>query len=326
MHATQESELTLSGLFTVTAAGSSDGRLPLSQALQLGLQVARMVAQAHDSGRVVGELNASRLRFAANGSVGLGAMRGAPLAPELLAGERPDRLSDVYAVGALLYRLLTGRDVKNQRVPEPPSHFNPAVDGELDEMILSALDEDPSARPISGRQLERGLLRVFEELDVEPSTAELQQVISEVRRKAPKKIAAAAPVAVAPVVAKKKAPTPAPRMVVVDEEDEEDFSTSSSRPSWLSPGPERTWLIRAAIALAVVVGLIAMWPGSKKHKVARPVDEVAVSKKVVAPKVAELTVAPVQAVPVADSLPAMTTKKIVYSNAAPAKKSRRAGR
>lgn len=316
MNATLETEVTLSGVFKATSAVAGDGRLPLSQALQLGLQVARMVAQAHDAGRVVGELNASRLRFAANGAVALGAMRGTPLAPELLKGEPPDRLSDVYAVGALVYRLLTGKDVAALRVPEPPSHFNPAVDEELDELLLRSLDEDPSERPISGRELEQGLLRVFAELDVEPSTSELQQVISDAKKHAPAPpVTASRPLAApAPVSSAKYTPPLARKATVdvaaADEDDDEADEVSDYRaPSfaWAAEGSQRTWLIRGGIALAVVGALLVLWPSSKKASKA-PVGPVA--------KEAQVKSAPApQAVLVGDSLPGaskLQTKKVIY--------------
>lgn len=173
-----QAQVTLSGVLHAQPAGVE--HLPLASALQLSLDVVRLVAKAHDEGRVIGVLDAAHLICRANGALGFGgAAGGNPIAPELKRGEGPDRLSDVYALGAVLYRLLTGRKVVPARIIEPPSHFNPAVDSPLDELVLQALDEDPSERPYSARELEQRLLEIFAELGLEPSSrSEATQVIA----------------------------------------------------------------------------------------------------------------------------------------------------
>jgi len=312
-----EIEVTLSGLFTAISPTRSDVRLPLDAALQLGLQVARVVAQAHDAGRVVGELNASRLRFAANGSVALGAVRGPPLAPELLRGETPDRLSDVYAVGALLYRLLTGRDVGGQRVPEPPSRFNPAVDGDLDELVMSAIDDDPSMRPLSGRLFEQGLLAIFKELDVEPGNDQVQRLVRDASMKARKAPAKSAP---RPVVHRRPLEredfvSEVSQVAARDDDEEDDDFQLQVHPEWMQPGPQRTWMIRAGVALAVVVALLVMWPGKKKPKATRAVDEVAKVAPAPSAPPPTLVLAEPERLPLLQPQSTVKSKKVVYADA-----------
>jgi len=159
-------EPTLSGVFH--AQPEAQTHLPLASALQISLDVVRMVAAKHDEGQVVGVLDAAHLVCQKSGALSFGGIGGNPIAPELKRGDKPDRLTDVYALGALIYRLLTGRKVDQLKVIEPPSHFNPAVDMELDELVLQTLDEDPSERPYSARALERQMVDIFSDLGLEP--------------------------------------------------------------------------------------------------------------------------------------------------------------
>ena len=55
-----DNELTLSGVLTVSSLDKSS-HIPLTSALQLSLQVVRLVAETHDRGEVVGVLDAAHL-------------------------------------------------------------------------------------------------------------------------------------------------------------------------------------------------------------------------------------------------------------------------
>jgi predicted Ser/Thr protein kinase len=79
-------------------------------------------------------------------------------APELLRGETYSEASDHYALGALIYMLLTGtnpfrtvneaalRHLPLISLPFPPSALNPLVPKTLDELTLKLLFREPSAR------------------------------------------------------------------------------------------------------------------------------------------------------------------------------------
>ena len=64
------------------------------------------------------------------------------IAPEILGGQRADRRSDIFAVGAIIYRCLVGR------VPEvgsrPPSDYS--VSTAWDRVVARAIDTDPDRR------------------------------------------------------------------------------------------------------------------------------------------------------------------------------------
>src|SRR5881392_716860 len=80
------------------------------------------------------------------------------LSPEQAQGHAVSAQSDLYAIGIVLYELLTGRvpfdgdspvtiALKQvSELPIPPSAFNPAVPPELDAIVLRALEKDPARR------------------------------------------------------------------------------------------------------------------------------------------------------------------------------------
>jgi len=81
------------------------------------------------------------------------------LSPEQAQGHAVSEQSDLYAIGVILYELLTGRlpfeadtavaiAVKHvSETPPPPSALNAAIPPELDRVVLWALEKDPVRRP-----------------------------------------------------------------------------------------------------------------------------------------------------------------------------------
>ncbi len=106
----------------------------------------------------------------------VGTVIGTPayMAPEYILGHGVDGRVDVYAVGVLLYALLTGappfrgdtQSVFAQQVsvaPEPPRKRNPRADCSeaLERVVLRALLKDPSRRFGSALELKEAMLRAL---------------------------------------------------------------------------------------------------------------------------------------------------------------------
>lgn len=105
---------------------------------------------------------------------GTGEIFGTPqyMAPERITSTESSTPADLYAVGCILYRCVTGKlpftaqDVTSyliQHLREQPKSsrtLNPAVPVELDALILQCLEKDPARRPVDAHALQRGLAAV----------------------------------------------------------------------------------------------------------------------------------------------------------------------
>ncbi|MCX5752991.1 MAG: PEGA domain-containing protein, partial [Candidatus Krumholzibacteria bacterium] len=106
----------------------------------------------------------------------VGTATGTPeyMAPEQFAGgEHLDYAKcDIYAVGTMMYTMLTGRppfkgenefilrDAKLFEDPVPPSRLSKEISGELESVILKAMDKDPAGRFASVAEMKSELLKL----------------------------------------------------------------------------------------------------------------------------------------------------------------------
>ena len=168
-------------------------QLPPVLAAQIGLEVARGLAYAHrmtDHGQPLNlvhrDVTPHNILVSYDGSVKLtdfgiakagnrattaGMLKGkfAYMSPEQSRGDPVDARTDIFALGITLWELTTqgklfdgDSDVAvlravQERPIESPAHLNPAVDAELDGIILHALVRDPAGRFQNAHEFERAL-------------------------------------------------------------------------------------------------------------------------------------------------------------------------
>ncbi len=115
---------------------------------------------------IAGQEGARRLTFAKLSNV-----MGTPdyISPEQVKGRRGDSRSDIYALGIMLYEMLTGQTpfkgsnafaIMNDRLlnnPVPPREVNPQISPQLQEVIYRAIERDPKNRYASARELAKDL-------------------------------------------------------------------------------------------------------------------------------------------------------------------------
>ena len=159
-------------------------RLPEKEVVQLGIQLAQGLAAAHQHGIVHRDLKPGNLRVTPDSRLKIldfGLAQFAPqiselaqtltltnsaeltgtlpyMAPEQLKGEPADPRTDLWAAGAVLYEMTTGKrpfpatnpallisSILNDQ-PAMPSAIVPGTSSDLENIILKALDKDPARR------------------------------------------------------------------------------------------------------------------------------------------------------------------------------------
>jgi serine/threonine-protein kinase len=159
------------------------GRLTPEQTIDIMEAVLSGLAAAHKAGIVHRDLKPENVLLADDGRIKIGdfglaraasantatgqALLGtiAYLSPELVTRGVADARSDIYALGIMMYEMLTGQQPfqgeqpmqiayqhANDAVPVPSSK-NPAVPAELDELVLWATEKDPDRRPKDAREM-----------------------------------------------------------------------------------------------------------------------------------------------------------------------------
>ena len=165
--------------------------LPDAVVCSIGERIARALAQAHahgvvhrdlKPGNVLIDLPSGRLKLADFGIAGLadasrtrtGVVLGTPLymAPEQLAGAPADARADLYALGVVLFELLSGARPHEhdslgellRRVASAPApdlrRLRPSIDPALAEIVGRCLHKQPGARPGGAEAVADALARI----------------------------------------------------------------------------------------------------------------------------------------------------------------------
>lgn len=160
------------------------GPLPPARVAAIGAEVCDALAYAHRAGLLHGDLKPDNILFSEAGpqsgqvkvgdfGVGAAALGGdltatgaligtlSFLAPEVLQGEDPTQAADIYALGVVLFKALTGRSPRGASreltgvgpARLHPRDFRPDVPRDLDAAVAGALATEPGERTADAAQL-----------------------------------------------------------------------------------------------------------------------------------------------------------------------------
>ncbi|WP_246846473.1 Stk1 family PASTA domain-containing Ser/Thr kinase [Humibacter ginsenosidimutans] len=183
------------------------GRLTAAQTIDITDAVLSGLAAAHRAGIVHRDLKPENVLLADDGRIKIGdfglaravtnstgtgqALLGtiAYLSPELVTRGVADARSDIYALGIMMFEMLTGEQpfkgeqpmqVAYQHANDPvpaPSTLNPEVPPALDELVLWATAKDPADRPADASVMLERLLQVEKELNTGYQEDGVQQTL-----------------------------------------------------------------------------------------------------------------------------------------------------
>lgn len=172
---------------TLSAMLAREGPMAPERVVEIGRQVCRALAAAHDAGIVHRDVKPGNVMLS-RGSVkvvdfGIAQAAGdeaitrsgwilgsaSYLSPEQAEGERADERSDLYGLGCVLYEMLAGQPpfvadspvatlyLHVHQTPTPPSRLAPRVPSELEEAVLRCLEKSPDRRFGSAGELDQAL-------------------------------------------------------------------------------------------------------------------------------------------------------------------------
>ncbi|MGO4883203.1 MAG: serine/threonine-protein kinase [Bryobacteraceae bacterium] len=164
---------------------NEQGKLPPERAARIAMGICEVLEYIHQQGIVHRDLKPDNIMVADDDRVklidfGIAAKAGSRrltftklsqvmgtaeyISPEQVKGKRGDARSDLYALGVMLYEMVTGKTpfsgenpfvIMNDRLlnnPMPPREIDPEISGQLQEIIYRALERDPKSRYGSARE------------------------------------------------------------------------------------------------------------------------------------------------------------------------------
>ena len=124
------------------------GRLRMAETVRISMNLAESLRRLHDNGRVHGALIPELVDLGSDGLELALAPEGVATgitpytAPEVAQGQIPDARADIFAFGAIVFEMATGRRAFEGNWDVVPSSGNPA----LDKVIGPCVAKDPDAR------------------------------------------------------------------------------------------------------------------------------------------------------------------------------------
>jgi eukaryotic-like serine/threonine-protein kinase len=152
---------------------------PVARALDMTQQIAEALVYLHGQGVVHRDIKPENVLVTGDGRIKildfgialdesarrltwfkLSTAMGTPdyMAPEQIGGRRGDARTDVYALGTILFEMLTGHlpysapnphsliRAKTNEDPRPPSYFMPTIDPEIEAVVMKAIQRSPRDR------------------------------------------------------------------------------------------------------------------------------------------------------------------------------------
>lgn len=169
---------------------NDEKKLSSERAIKITIGICEALSYIHNHGIVHRDLKPEHVVVVVNDKIklidfGMAGQTGAPritfanlsritsspayVSPEQVKGKRGDARSDLYAVGVMLYEMVTGRlpfhgadafAVMNDRLlsnPVPPREIDPSISPELQEVIYRALEREPQYRYANAHELAHDL-------------------------------------------------------------------------------------------------------------------------------------------------------------------------
>lgn len=189
-----------------------NGSLPLDESIDNAIQIAKGLAKAHSKGIVHRDIKPANILLTKDNEVkivdfGLAKLAGksmltkegttlgtiAYMSPEQARGTEVDQRTDIWALGVVLYEMLTGvqpfkadfdRAVLYSIInedPEPIAKLNPDVPIELQEIVNHALQKDPESRYSSINKMLNNL-REYRDKNIETGEFTMRSLIRKIKK------------------------------------------------------------------------------------------------------------------------------------------------
>lgn len=153
------------------------GALPAEEVIPVFCQILDGIDHAHELGVIHRDIKPANMMLTEKGTLkvldfGIARLLGSArmtragniigtleyMAPEQVKGAETDARSDIYALGMMLYEVLTGKTpfdtdnefelmkLQTESMPTPPRELNPEIPEEVEAAIMQAIQKDPDER------------------------------------------------------------------------------------------------------------------------------------------------------------------------------------